>query len=303
MAAPTLSTTYPQVWHVRIPDPACTKPLSQCQSVAIPIQDPQVQTQLWSYDLNGDNVLDWRDLEKSYSANGAIHQLSAQWISAQNAVGSASLFKSEKVVIDWARFDMAVHAAYNSVQDVDSLQSHHVDEGFWNSEHQFNANDWQTLTRVYGANAELLVSQMQDAYTTLWSFTKSAGLFSNEIVSIKGIAVDRKYIVDPAPLPAGMRQEFTALLNRMSKIDAFYGANLFMCVGKNCPVNSTSTRPLVNHSHNGQILTCSHLESTGTPDQPECSSLVTPQRTSYSHNLTFPKGVITEASIPYPAAL
>lgn len=260
------SSEFKQVWEVRIPDPDCKSILPQfdpfCRNVVIPVRDSKVQSSLWKFDADHNHVLDAYDVSGDTDtrlSGGVAARLAQLLTGTQYADGGQLKFTTAESILNYARASIAIDRAHDTVQFLQGLPSHHVNSGHISNEHEFNASDWEKIVTRLGVGGKGYADQVQAAYAGIEAFMESAKMLALTLThndcDPRGNCrtVHDAWVIDPTPLPSGMREEFAHTLLKLAAVEAFALNDEIECEGSGCPSDSESPNPLDGHYHGGKI--------------------------------------------------
>lgn len=257
-----ISSEIPQVYYVRIPDPDCKEALSKCQQVMVPVDEFKVQTALWSYDKDHNHVLDAADLRDDVAM--AIPARAAQRLGeivtgVQYLNNAAYKFMSPQAVVDFARAELAITKAYDTVQFLKSLPSQRLKARA--EEVEYNAQDWAAIVARLGVGASAYGKQISAAHARLEQFVASAGLRDWKLAHHECTGgnmpacwnIRDAWVLDPTTVPFQLQQYIVTLAQKVAVISAFAAYGEIECEGWDCPSDAESSEPVDDHWHGPRV--------------------------------------------------
>lgn len=237
-----ISSNYPQVYYVRIPDPDCKQLLSKCDQVLVPVDDPRTQEALWQLDHNEDHVIDCDDLDidtMTAIPHDASNRLARIFLATQQMHGSQKFFSSPESLLSWVKARAAVDRAYETVQWLRSL----------GSPPQYPPTAWQQIEGRLGASARDYTEQLMAAARAFDRAVASpeyklekkniiAGI--GETSSHHGVA----YLIDQRALSSTLQHYMNETLAKMIAVFEFDRTGVIHCKGHDCPRTSREAQGL-----------------------------------------------------------
>lgn len=254
------------MWEVRIPDPDCKSILPQfdpfCRDVIIPVDDGKVQAGLRQFDSDHNHILDANDIfgdPATLVPGGAANRLAELLIGTQYIVGSKFKFPSRDAALDFVKSQIAVNRAYDTVQFLQGLKSHNINDGAASTEHEFNAADWEKIVSQLGVAGHGYAVQTQAAYISLEAFIASSKMVATTLAHDECAretcwTVVDAWIMDPTSFPGRMRGMIVDSIQKMAAINSFARYDEIECEGLNCPSNSESDHPLDKKQWHGNRI-------------------------------------------------